>query len=159
MGALSRQEDEWQRRATAAAIAAARKVANGNAINRNTPVGRVSDLEWGWIVSAILFSWISTRAEQATAEGLDTEQTIRLTGLDLNPWDAGAVRTILAELCDAAQVDWDLPLKDWSAETMTDFLTVTLGLIRKATIARDLGSGITRRSSLTPDELNDSIQF
>jgi hypothetical protein len=159
MGALSQQEDEWQRRATAAAIAAARKVANGNAINRNTPVGRVSDLEWGWIVSAILFSWISTRAEQATAEGLDTEQTIRLTGLDLNPWDAGAVRTILAELCDAAQVDWDLPLKDWSAETMTDFLTVALGLIRKATIARDLGSGITRRSSLTPDERNDSVPF
>jgi hypothetical protein len=157
MGALSQQEDERQRRATTAAIAAARKVANGNAINRNTPVSRVSDPEWGWIVSAILFSWISTRAEQATAEGLDTEQTIRLTGLDLDPWDAGAVRTILAELCDAVQVDWDLPLKDWSAETMTDFLTVALGLIRKATIARDLGSGITRRSSLTPDELTDSI--
>jgi hypothetical protein len=171
---MSQHKDEWQRRATAAAIAAARKVANGVAINKNAPVSRLSDLEWGWIVSAILFSWISTHAEQATAEGLDTEQTVRLTGLDPNPWDAGAVRTILPSLCEEAQIDWTIPLKDWSTETMTTFLVTALGLIRKATIARDLGSGVTRRSSPdviarqtnaaggplpTSDELNDSIPF
>jgi hypothetical protein len=45
MGELSKQEDEWLRRATAAAIAAARKIANGDAVNKNTPVSRLSDLE------------------------------------------------------------------------------------------------------------------
>jgi hypothetical protein len=39
----------------------------------------------------MLFAWISKRAEQAACEQLDTEQTIRLTGLDPEPWDAGAV--------------------------------------------------------------------
>ena len=33
-----------------------------------TPIGRLGDVEWGWIVAAILFGWIATRAEQATAE-------------------------------------------------------------------------------------------
>ena len=95
-------EDEWQRRATAAAIAAARKIVLGDlaAINKNTPVGRLNDVAWGRIVSAVLFAWISSRAEQATTEGLDVEQTIKLTGLDPNPWDAGAIAAILPELAD-----------------------------------------------------------
>ena len=32
----------------------------------NTLIGRLSDVEMGWLVAAILFGWISTRAEQAT---------------------------------------------------------------------------------------------
>ena len=56
-----------------------------------TPIGRLGEIEWGWLVAAILFGWISTRAQQAAAEQLDAEQTIRMTGLDPDPWDAGAV--------------------------------------------------------------------
>src|SRR5215468_4622393 len=102
-------EDQWQERATAAAIAAARKVvcSDGAAINKNAPVDRLSDVEWGWILSAILFAWITMRAEQAATEELDTEQTIRMTGLDRNPWDAGAIAAILPELADAcSDLDW-----------------------------------------------------
>jgi hypothetical protein len=56
-------EDAWQRQATAAAIAAARKVVRvDGVIPPGTPIGRLGDVEWGWLVAAILFGWISTRA-------------------------------------------------------------------------------------------------
>jgi hypothetical protein len=63
---LSQQEDDWGRRATAAAIAAARSVvlSDGAAINMNAPVGRLSDVEWGWVVSTVIFAWIRTRASR-----------------------------------------------------------------------------------------------
>src|SRR5215468_4563384 len=89
-------EDQWQRDATAAAIAAACGVVQMHGpIPPGTPIGRLSDTEWGWIVAAVLFAWISKRAEQATAEQIDTEQLIRMTALDPEPWDAGAIATIL----------------------------------------------------------------
>jgi hypothetical protein len=168
-------EDEWQARATAAAIAAARKVITDKVVPPATPIGRLSDVEFGWFVAAILLGWISTRAEQATAEGMAVEQAVRLTGLDSNPWDAGTIGHILPELADTAGVDWSLPLKDWPRETMIDFLLKALTLIRKALIGRDLGGGITRKSGaaaiarqanaaaggslVTQDELNDPIPF
>ena len=78
-------EDVWQRRATAAAIEAARRVVKvDGVIPPGTPIGRLGDIEWGWILAAMLFAWISTRAEQATAESIDTELAIRMTGSILN---------------------------------------------------------------------------
>jgi hypothetical protein len=104
----------------------------------------------------VIFAWIGTRAEQATAEGLETELVLRTTGLDPNPWDAGAVATILPQLADVPGIDWSKPLDAWSRETMTGFLTAALGLIRTSMIARDLGGGaITRKASTI--ELNDPI--
>src|SRR4029077_2120655 len=108
------------------------------AINKHTPVGRLSDVEWSWIVAAILFAWISTRAEQATTEEIETERAIRLTGLDPNPWDAGAIVAILPELAETSKIDWALSLNDWPRETMVEFLLEALRLIRKGMIARDL---------------------
>jgi hypothetical protein len=173
---LSALEDEWQRRATAAAIEAARGVVQMDGpIPPGTPIGRLSDVEWGWLVAAILFGWIRMRAEQATVEQLDTEQTIRLTALDPQPWDAGAVVAILPELADASStIDWSKPLTAWPRDTMVEFLLTAMRLIRKAMIARDLSDkGITRQSNasmiarqanaaaggplMTPDELNDEI--
>jgi hypothetical protein len=43
---------------------------------------------------------IDIGARQATSEEIDTERTIRLVALDPQPWDAGAVATILPELAD-----------------------------------------------------------
>ena len=170
-------EDEWQRRATAAAIEAARGVVQMDGpIPPGTPIGRLSDTEWGWVLAAMLFAWISKRAEQAAAEQLDTERTIRMTALDPEPWDAGAVAAILPELADtcADTVDWSKPLAEWPREIIIEFLLKAMPLIRKAMIARDLSDkGITRQSSastiarqanaaaggplMTADEWNDEI--
>jgi len=158
MGALSEREDEWGRRATAAAIAAARKIVLGDqaVVNMNSPVGRINDIEWGWIVSAAIFAWIATRAEQATAEGLDAEIMIRTATRDPNPWDAGAVATILPKLADVPGIDWSKPLADRSPQEMISFLTTALGLIRTAIIARNLGGGaITRKTGAA--KLDDPI--
>jgi hypothetical protein len=142
---LSAIEDAWQRQATAAAIAAARAVVNGDAIKPMTPVGRLSDTEWGWIVASIIFGWIQERATQATSNGLDTEKTIQKTGLDPDPWDAGAIAAILPELADAP-VDWNASLSDLSRDEMIQFLGAAYTLIGKAMLARDLGEkGITRK--------------
>ena len=167
-------EDEWQRRATAAAIEAARSVVTlGGPIPPATPVGRLNDTELGWVLAAMLFAWIRTRAEQAAAEELDTEQTIRMTGLDPEPWDAGAVAAILPELASTS-FDWSQPITAWPKDTMIEFLLTAMRLIRKATIARDRSDkGVTRTSSastiarqanaaaggplMTPDEWNDEI--
>jgi hypothetical protein len=168
-------EEAWQRRATVAAIGAARQVVQiDGPIRPGTPIGRLGEVEWGWIVAAILFGWIATRAEQAATEQLDTELTIRMTGLNPDPWDAGAVAAILPELADTPGIDWSKPLADWPRETMVEFLTTALAFIRKALIARDLSEkGVTRKSSasmivrqanaaaggplMMPDEFDDEI--
>ena len=173
---LSALEDQWQRDATAAAIAGARGVVQiDGPIPPGTPIGRLSETEWGWVVAGVLFAWISKRAEQAAAEQFDTEQLIRLTALDPEPWDAGAVAAILPDLADAcAGVDWSKPLAAWPMDDIIEFLLKAMPLIRKAMIARDLSEkGVSRKSSaatiarqanaaaggplMTPDEFSDEI--
>jgi hypothetical protein len=141
-------DDIWQRRATAGAIAAARKIVSDGNIPPGTQIARLGDVEWGWLVAAILFGWISVRAEQATVENLDTEQTIRMTAIDPQPWDLGAVTAILPELATEMDgMDWSQPVGLWSSETMSEFLLVAMRLIRKAMIARDSSErGITKKS-------------
>ena len=172
----SAMEDVWQRMATAAAIASARKVIDTDGvIPPDTPIGRLSDTEWGWFVAAILFGWIATRAEQAAAEEIDTERCVRMTGLDPEPWEAGAVLAILPELADACtNIDWSQPLMSWPRETTVEFLLKAMRLIGKAMIARDISDrGVTQRSSagtvahqanagaggplMTPDQFNNEI--
>jgi hypothetical protein len=148
-------DDVWQRRATAAAVDAARDMVRpGGEIMPGTAVGRLSDVEWGWIVAAVLFAWIKTRAEQATVMEIDTEQAIRLTGLDPNPWDAGAIEGILTELAEA-KFDWTKSVAEWPKETMVEFLLEALRLVRKGMIARDLGGGVTRKPKKT--DFNDPL--
>src|SRR5262249_35499620 len=173
---LSALEDQWQRDSTAAAITGARGgVCEGGPVPPRTPIRRLSDTEWGWLFAAMLFGWIGKRAEQATSEQLDTERTIRMTALDPQPWDAGAVVAILPELADAcANLDWSKPLTAWSREDITEFLLRAMRLIRKGMVARDLSDkGITRASSasaiarqantaaggplMDPTELNDEV--
>ena len=170
-------DDIWQRRATAAAIVAVREmIRDGDAIPPATPASQLCDLELGWLIAASLFAWIKTRAEQATAEGWDTEMTLRITGLDPQPWDAGAVESILPELGALPDVDWSKPITSWPKDQMVSFLLEALRLINAAMIARDVGGGITTKGKsleemqrvaaaeaggplMTPDELNDPIGF
>jgi hypothetical protein len=122
----------------------------------NTPIGRLSDHEWGWIVAATLFGWISTRAEQTIAEGRDAEATIRSTGIQPDPCDVAVVRSILPELAEAAKIDWEQPPMAWSKDIMIDFLMLAWQLINKAESARN-DREIFRKSEF--DEFNDPIPF
>jgi hypothetical protein len=164
-------ESNWHHKSTENAIAGARSViSDSGAIRPGTPVGSLSDLQWGWVIAAVVFAWVQTRAEQATTQGLETEQAIRLLGLVIEPWDAGAVASILPKLADDATIDWKKSLADWSRDEMTSFLTKAFTLIDHAIIARDIGGGITKKSDaavlsreanaaaggplMTPDELD-----
>jgi hypothetical protein len=150
--AASAFEDAWQRQATAVAIQAARAVVSGGAVPPMTPIGRLSDTEWGWIVASILFGWIRERATQATCNGLDIEKTIRNTGLDPDPWDQGAVAAILPELA-RPEVDWNRSLSEFSRDEMIAFLGDAYNLIGKAMHARDLGENVITRKSPDGAEL------
>jgi hypothetical protein len=175
---LSAQNDAWLRKASAAAIAEARKaVKEDGAIPPSTPIGRLNDRKLGWIVSGALYGWIATRAQQAAEESWDQERTIRTTGLVPEPWDVGAVLAILPSLAAAyPDLDWTKPLVDWSRETMADFLLAALRLIRRAIVARDLSERqltggdpaevIARQANygaggprMTPDEYDVGIPF
>jgi hypothetical protein len=147
MGEISKHEDEWQIKATAAAIAEARRAVTASGPLMNTPVGRLSDLQWGWILAGAIFGWISTRCQQAIAEGLDQEDAVRMIERSPSPGDVAVVRSVLPELADQADVDWSQPLASWSKETMTHFVLLAWRLITKAEVARDHGPGILRKSS------------
>jgi hypothetical protein len=170
-------DDVWQRRATAAAIAAVRQLIDGDAIPKATPIGRLTDIELGWLNAAGLSAWIRTRAEQATAEGWDTEQTLRTTALDPQPWDAGAVAHILPQLAELGDINWQQPIGAWSKDTITLFLLAAMKLITTAMVARDVSSsGVTTKpkpleqmqrvasaeaggSLVAPGELDDGLPF
>jgi hypothetical protein len=141
------RENAWQDRATAAAIAAARRIVLGDdaVIPMMTPVSSLSDVEWGWIVAGVLFAWIAARGEQATVEGCDVEKAIR-DGVE-GAWDAGAIATILPTLADAPGIDWTKPLAGWPRDQMIAFLSKALSLAQHAMAARDRGPSITRKGA------------
>ena len=145
---LSAIEDAWQRVATRVAIEQARAVVAGDAVPALTPIGRLSDTEWGWIVAAVLFGWIDVRARQAVSNGIGIDKSIRDTGLQPDPWDIGAIEAILPELAKP-DIDWSRPLAEFSREEIIEFLGDAYNLIGKATLARDTGEKlVTRRLPL-----------
>ena len=159
MNEITKKENEWQDKATAAAIAAVRKIAlNSSGLPPTTPVGRLTDLQWGWLVTAAIFGWIQTRCEQAIEEGLDQERAVRLTGLTPSPCDMAVVTSILPTLADQPGIDWTLPLEAWSKDLMANFLLQAWRLIGAAEIARDHGAGkILKTSALA--ESNNPVPF
>jgi hypothetical protein len=169
-------DDIWQRRAMAAAILAVRELITGGSIPPATSISRLADVELGWIVAAALFGWIKCRSEQATSEGWDLEQTLRQTGINPQPWDEGAIISILPHL-GVLPIDWGKPFGAWSKNDMAYFLNEALRLVHTAMVARDVGGSITtpRRKPLdemqriasaaaggplmTPNEFSDPIPF
>jgi hypothetical protein len=146
-------DDIWQRRATAAAIAAVRDLIGGAAIPKATSIGRLTDVELGWLIAAGLFAWIRTRAEQATSEGWDIEQTLRVTALNPEPWDAGSVAYILPKLGELSGVDWERPIGKWSKDQMVHFLVAAGKLITAAMVARDVGGGTVTTNRKPLDQM------
>jgi hypothetical protein len=167
---------EGSAKATAAGIAAVRKVVDGYGIpdflRRKSkggtgisisPLKRVSDLddiEWALIGAAWTFGWTRVRVEQAIAEGRDSEEAVRITGLSPEPQDIAVITSILPALADQAQIDWAQPLSAWTKETMTEFLMVAWQLISKTKILRDHGLGkILRKSEVGGNGVGKAIPF
>ena len=136
MNENAEHHDRLQREATAAAIKAARAIGLGQTV-MNTPIGRVTEEQWGWIVAAAIFGWIEARARQAIAEGCDGEAFIRATGLSPDPCDVAVVRSILPELADKAGIDWSRIARGLARTADDEFPLARLAA------ARD-GQGLTR---------------
>ena len=137
MGELSKREDAWQQAATAEAIAAARSIAQSQVTS--IPAGKLSDQQWGWVISAAIFAWIQTRYRQAIAEGLAQEEHV--TRMDPSPRDGALVLSVLPMLADQCAIDWAKPLADWSREEMAGFVGLASRLIVEARTALDRGPG------------------
>jgi hypothetical protein len=135
-------EAEWQRRAIAACLEQARSIVR-ESINAKTPVGSLSDVEWGWISTAIVFAWISTKAQEAVQEGLPSEDVIRTMEAyhrEPNPWEAGAVETTLPALGGVEGLDWSSPLANLSKAQMIKLCWHAFRLVNGALAARDEGA-------------------
>ncbi len=171
-------DDEWQRAATAQAIAAARRVVGQEGVNPRAMISSLSDTEWGWIVCAVIFGWVAERAKQAVHEGLfSTEQAITtLTYRQPQPWESGAVETILPGLSNTEGIDWSKPVGEWAKDQVVAFAWQAHRLIDGALAARDegvsslhIGRGVeehervSRAASggplMTQDEMDEPIPF
>ena len=128
------------RRATDASIDAAKNVLGATGpIRPGTQAGMLTRSEWGWITSSAVWGWISTRAEQAATEGWNAEHAIRTTGLNPDPWLAGAIHSVLPKLFEACgDLDYSKPVGSWSKDEITDLLIAAHGLIQQAIEARDV---------------------
>lgn len=133
----TKHENDWLQRASAAAIAGARKVGLEEGSIRITPVERLNASQWGWIIEAAIFAWVTTRCQQAIAESLDQEEAVRLIDRSPSPSEVAVVQAILPMLCDQAKIDWSRPLSGWDKNAMTNFLLLAWQLIRQAEAARD----------------------
>jgi len=149
-------EKEWLDKATAAAVAGARRVAAGI---KDKVIDRLDDQEWGFIVAAVIVGWVQLRTQQAIAEGRDAEEVVRWTNFVPDPCDVAVIRSILPILADKAGVDWSQPLTSWSKDTMTDFLLLAWRLIGEAEAVRDHGPGRILKKSEFNERVGDPIPF
>jgi hypothetical protein len=146
----------WHRQATAAAIESARKMIGDGVVSPDTPVGHLSDEQFGWLLCAGICSWIATRAAQAVDEGnAAIEMNLRDTGAEPPPWNAGAVETILGDLAETEGVDWNATVFAWSKDTMLLFLCRAYALMAKAIAARDRGGDLTAPQA----PMNDAVPW
>jgi hypothetical protein len=160
MAMTTEKENEWLDKATAAAVASAKKAVSAikgpGGIVGTKQVGALSDLDWGIIATAVIFGWIQVRVQQGIAEGISQEEAVRSTGLSPSPCDVAVIASVLPTLADTAGIDWRLPLQAWSKDVMTDFLLLAWQLITKAEAARDHGPGAVLQKS-DWDKTGDSL--
>lgn len=175
---VRQHEADWDVKAARSAIDAAKAVVSGDGINARAMISSLSNVEWGWIVAAVIFAWIKAKAEQAVAEGSGYEEKIKfMAGADPQPWEAGAVASVLPMLASIDGVDWSKPVGAWSKEQVTAFAWQAHKLIGQAIERRNEGSADKIVQRLTKaetereisaahggplmdrEELNDTIPF
>ena len=132
MGKLAKTDDELQDEATAAAIAAARSVAEGQPAN--TPAGRLSDQQWGWIITAAIFGWIQARYQQALSLEVSRKNSTSPAWTP-RPVTARSCFRSCRSLADQSAIDWSKPVAEWSSEEMAGFVGLAWRLIDEAKAA------------------------
>jgi hypothetical protein len=137
--AISADRDRWTKQAFCAGLAAARDlIGDEGPIRPGVPVGRLTEVEWGWFVSTVVSTWVRTRSEQAATEGWDYERAAHATGLEPDPWIEGAVAAILPKLAETCpNLAWDKAVGEWEKRDIVAFLIAAFGLISHALAARD----------------------
>ena len=131
-------EAEWMAKATDSAIDGVREAMGS--INGRAAIGSLSKLELGWIAMGAVFNWIKCKSEQAVAEGVGYDETIRAMRLLPPPWEVGAVTSILPALADVEGVPWDKPVNEWSKQQIICLTWNAYQLVNAALQARDAGS-------------------
>jgi hypothetical protein len=147
---------DWQIRTMQACIKSARDVVSPDSVNPRAAIGGLSDIEWGWLVSAIVFAWISTKAAQAVTEGMATETAIHTQhNQDPPAWIAGAIETILPTLAQMT-FPWDVAIGSWPKGAVVKFCHRIWQLSEEAIALRDKGSvdTIERKLSGLSDEMS-----
>ena len=164
IASISAENDTWLRRATAASIARAKDlVAPQGPIRSTTPVGKLSDSEWGWIASTVVWRWISIeRPSKRQAKDLIPSAQLGSPSSIPDPWDVGAIRAILPELAKScAGFDWTKPANTWTKDELAEFLASAFALIQRAMAARDLVeeqlAGKPTSADITARQMNGSV--
>ena len=130
---------EWDAKASQAAIDGAREATES--INPRAAISSLSSTEWMWIAMGAVFGWIKTKSQHAIAESKSFDKTIReMPQYFPEPWDAGAVESILPKLGDLKGMPWDKPLGDWSTKEMVRLAWNMHYLIDGAIARRDEGA-------------------
>jgi hypothetical protein len=131
---------EWDAKATQSAIDAAREATE--TINPRAAISSLSNVEWCWIAMGAVFAWIKTKSEHATAEGLRYDSAIVTFKPDYfpQPWDVGAVASILPALGNLKGIDWSKPIGEWSQNEIQRFAWNCYQMTNAALQARDVGS-------------------
>lgn len=129
-------------------------------INSRAAIGSLSQLELGWIAMGAVFNWIKTKSEQAVAEGVGYDETIRAMRLLPPPWEVGAVTSILPALGNVEGVPWDKPMNEWSKQQIICFSWNAYQLVNAALQARDAGSAdkLTQKASRSTAEREHSAR-
>ena len=143
MGEITDKENDWLAKATEAAIAGARKVAlNSTSLPMKTPVGRLSDVQWGWIVTGAIFAWVRTRVEQGDRRRPRSGAgRAHYRALAIAAVTSRVVRSILPTLADTAG-DRLVTAADRLVERHHDELfAVGLAAAQQGGSARDHGPG------------------
>jgi hypothetical protein len=151
--AISADRDKWTKQAFDAGIAAAKDlIGTEGPIRPGVPVGRLTESEWGWIVSTAVSAWVQMRSEQASVEGWNCEGATHATGLEPDPWVQGAVASILPKLVEACPgLDWGKAVGEWEKNDVVAFLIAAFGLIQHALAARDAADNSPGAAGASPD--------
>jgi hypothetical protein len=157
--AISADRDKWTKRAFGAGLAAAKDlIGDGGPIRPGVPVGRLTESEWGWIVSAVVSAWVRTRSEQASVEGWSCERAAHTTMLEPDPWLEGAVASILPKLAEACPaLDWSKPVGEWPKDHVVAFLIAGFNLAPRAIAARDLAENPSGLHGTEPETVTREL--